>query len=197
MRNRLTILLAQDALLAATTAMYRSPLLRTATDWLHTYPHERVDRLKLGGIHRAQPFSHEFEKGRYHEYMLADWALLLPEQQVEEYEYLRDRRVLLPDVVLSNSGDEGGDGGDAGDGLGDSGGVDAGWDVGWDGTVEGAVGMDYGVEDGWDGDYPDGYGDDASDGADGGGYDGGYDGGGYDGGDGGGDGGGGDGGGGD
>ena len=75
MRNRLTVLEAHDALLAATTAMYRSRSFREATDWLHSVPHERVDRFKLGGIHRAQPFSHEFEKGRYHEYMLADWAL--------------------------------------------------------------------------------------------------------------------------
>ena len=75
MRNRLTVLLAHDALLAATTAMYRSKLFRSATDWLHSVPHERVDRFKLGGIHRAQPFSHEFEKGRYHECILADWAL--------------------------------------------------------------------------------------------------------------------------
>ncbi|KAI4252164.1 MAG: hypothetical protein L6R42_008087 [Xanthoria sp. 1 TBL-2021] len=205
MRNRLTVLLAHDALLAATSAMYRSTLLRTATDWLHTHPHERVDRLKLGGIHRAQPFSHEFDKGRYHEYMLADWALLLKEQQIERYEYLRRRRVLLPDVVLTRGGDidlsfrgkRGNDytgGQDGVDGVGND-------YVGWMGNELGdAIDLDYGIEDGWDGDYPDGYGDDPSDGTHGEGFAGGLDVGfdGDDGGDGGGgDGGGGDGGGGD
>lgn len=176
MRNRLTVLLAQDSLLAATSAMYRSKLLRTATDWLHSYPQERVDRLKLGGIHRAQPFSHEFEKGRYHEYMLADWALLVKEQQIERYEYLRDRRVLLSDIVLTRSGDEDGDGGDGdGGGGGDGGGAanDDGDNIGCAGWMGDDLGdansLDYGIEDGWDGDYPDGYEDDPSDAIDGGG----------------------------
>ncbi|KAI4193641.1 MAG: hypothetical protein LQ346_003857, partial [Caloplaca aetnensis] len=121
--------------------MYRSTLLRNATAWLHSYPHERVDRLKLGGIHRAQPFSHEFEKGRYHEYMLADWALLLEEQQVERYEYLRDRRVLLPDVILRSRGEpEGGSGGDGSNEAADGGvDVDGGYDGG-DGNGDGGGG---------------------------------------------------------
>lgn len=53
MRNRLTVLLAQDTLLGGTSAMYQSALLRSATEWLHSSPHERVDRVKLGGIHRV------------------------------------------------------------------------------------------------------------------------------------------------
>ncbi|KAL8749488.1 MAG: hypothetical protein Q9184_006791 [Pyrenodesmia sp. 2 TL-2023] len=44
------------------------------------------------------------EKGRYHEYVLADWALLREEQQVKRYEHLRDRRALLPEVVLPSRG---------------------------------------------------------------------------------------------
>ena len=193
MRNRLTVLLAQDVLLAATSAMYRSSLLRTATAWLHTSPLERVDRLKLGGIHRAQPFSHEFEKGRHHEYMLADWALLLEEQQVERYEYLRGRRVLLRDVDLATGGNEGKQDGGGGNEAGDQGGV------GWMGDdLANASNPDCGVEEGWDGDYPDGYEDDPNHGIDMGGFSGelndGMDG--DDGGDGGGGGGGGDGGGG-
>ncbi|KAI4250714.1 MAG: hypothetical protein L6R42_008658 [Xanthoria sp. 1 TBL-2021] len=173
MRNRLTVLLAHDALLAATSAMYRSTLLRTATGWLHTHPHERVDRLKLGGIHRAQPFSHEFDKGRYHEYMLADWALLLKEQQIEQYEYLRRRRVFLPDVVLTKGGDDctnGEDGDDgAGNGYAGNGYAGDGY-AGWMGDELGdANNLDYGIKDGWDGDYPDGYGDDPRGGIHGGG----------------------------
>ncbi|KAL9127006.1 MAG: hypothetical protein Q9217_004041 [Psora testacea] len=121
MRNRLTVLLARNALLAATTAMYRSALLRTATYWLYIYPHER-------------PWN---EKARYHEYMLADSALLLEETQVEveRYGYLRERRILLPDVVLTTpGGDGGGDGGGRDNGMRDLGSVDVSGHAGRVGT---------------------------------------------------------------
>lgn len=103
--NRITVLLAQDALLTAARAMAESKAFRRATAWM-SRQHDgdpRDDRLRLGGIHRAQPFSHHYEEGRYHDYFVADWAHLCHEDQVAEYEALRDGRRLLPDVQAAGT----------------------------------------------------------------------------------------------
>jgi hypothetical protein len=123
-RNRLTLLLANSALLSAAAAMYSSSTFRNATIWLHTQPDPKLDRLKLGGIHRAQPFSHHFEKGAYHHYFTADWAHLRPEQQIAAYETLRDGRMRQADVGEGKSSDHGGGGCDA---MFTCDGVDGGW----------------------------------------------------------------------
>src|SRR5213079_2057893 len=88
MQNRLTVLLAQDVLLTAATAMAKTPAFCKATAWLHTQQDPKKDRLKLGGIHRAQPFSHCFEQGKYHHYFIAEWAHLKREHQIAAYELL-------------------------------------------------------------------------------------------------------------
>jgi hypothetical protein len=97
MRNRLTILTAQSSLIRAAAAMARNPTFRASTSWLHKQTDPHLDRLKLGGIHRAQPFSHSFEHGVYHQYFIADWAHLRYEDQVAAYQRLRDGRVKMPD----------------------------------------------------------------------------------------------------
>jgi uncharacterized membrane protein YgcG len=99
MRNRLTILLAQEALTSAAVAMAKIPAFKKATAWLHMPEEPGVDRLKLGGIHRAQPFSHFFDQGKYHHYFIAEWAHLNRKDQVAAYELLRDGRVKQPDVL--------------------------------------------------------------------------------------------------
>ncbi|KAK3326732.1 hypothetical protein B0H66DRAFT_449385, partial [Apodospora peruviana] len=98
MRNRLSILRGQDALLAGAATMARSKLFRQAVSWMSLCDDPRVDRFKLGGIHRAQPFSHHYEEGKYHEYFVADWAHLCRDDQVKEYEAIRDARRELPDI---------------------------------------------------------------------------------------------------
>ncbi|KAK2768344.1 hypothetical protein FQN54_000198 [Arachnomyces sp. PD_36] len=97
MRNRLTVLTAQSTLIRAAAAMVQNPTLRATTSWLHKQNDPHLDRLKLGGIHRAQPFSHSFDHGVYHQYFIADWAHLKYEDQLSEYELLRDERMKMPD----------------------------------------------------------------------------------------------------
>ncbi|KAL2166139.1 hypothetical protein VTG60DRAFT_3255 [Thermothelomyces hinnuleus] len=84
MRNRLTVLAAVTALSRAATAMaVATPGFAKATAWLHQKngglrgSHPGLARVKLGGIHRAQPFSHYFEAGTHSHYFLAEWALPL------------------------------------------------------------------------------------------------------------------------
>ncbi|KAK4171642.1 hypothetical protein QBC36DRAFT_305127 [Triangularia setosa] len=111
-KNRLTLLLGQDTLLCAAAAMARCASFRQSTLWLHKHTDERTDRLKLGGIHRAQPFSHHFEKGAYHQYFVAGWAHLSRRLKLGEYERLRDWKATRHDVGSSDtdSGDGGGGG---------------------------------------------------------------------------------------
>ncbi|KAL6400975.1 hypothetical protein AUP68_16695 [Ilyonectria robusta] len=94
-RNRLTVLLAQDTLLTAASAMAKCSIVRNATDWIHRQPNEHKDRFKLGGIHRAQPFSHHFEKGAYHQFYVAEWTSLTLDKRIKAYEDLRDERAAL------------------------------------------------------------------------------------------------------
>jgi hypothetical protein len=112
MRNRLTVLAAATILARTAAAMAATPKFAQATAWLHDdgksgsgpgpglrqeYP--ALTRVKLGGIHRAQPFSHYFDSGTYSHYFLAEWALRPRREQIAAYEELRDGRVKLPDVV--------------------------------------------------------------------------------------------------
>ncbi|KAG8672287.1 hypothetical protein FPOAC2_05665 [Fusarium poae] len=97
-KNRLTILLGQDTLLATAVAMSNNPQFRASTNWLHGDSDKTMDRLKLGGIHRAQPFSHHFEKGAYHRYFVADWSLYTLPLRISEYEKLREWRASKIDI---------------------------------------------------------------------------------------------------
>jgi hypothetical protein len=115
--NRLTVLLAQDALLRAAKAMALSPRFRESTLWLHQQDDPKQDRLKLGGILRAQPFSHHFEKGEYHLYFVAAWSHLARAKQIKEYERLRDWKATRRDVN-STAGDVKGSDGGCGGGCG-------------------------------------------------------------------------------
>lgn len=58
-------------------------------------------RVKLGRIHRAQPFSHYFEAGKYSHYFLAQWAVSPRNEQIEEYEFLRYGHAEQADVGVS------------------------------------------------------------------------------------------------
>lgn len=93
--NRLTILLAQDALVTVAKALSQLPSFRNACVWLQNQQNPWFDRLKLGGIHRAQPFSHHFELGSA--CTVAPWIHLKFGQQQQIYEYIRDLRMNTPD----------------------------------------------------------------------------------------------------
>jgi len=108
MKNRLTILLAQDVLLTAAVAMVQSAQFQQSVRWLWEQPDAKLDRLKLGGIHRAQPFSHHFEKGAYHHYFIARWAYLEYDLQVAAYEKMRDSRSKKSDIGDKNDSGCGG-----------------------------------------------------------------------------------------
>ncbi|KAG7285970.1 hypothetical protein NEMBOFW57_008266 [Staphylotrichum longicolle] len=144
MANRLGVLQVQDALIAGAKAMASSAGFQKETAWLAVNGDRRLDRLKLGGIHRAQPFSHQWEEGRYHEYFIADWAHLELGDKVSEYERQRELRMALPDVKVGSGGEGGGDeGSDWGD--------DGYWTD--DFAFWAFAYFDPYYEDGWDGSY--------------------------------------------
>lgn len=94
--NRLTVLLAQDALVTVAKALSELPSFRNACAWLQNQQDPWFDRLKLGGIHRAQPFSHHFELRSA--CTVAPWIHLKFGQQQRIYEYIRDLRMNAPDL---------------------------------------------------------------------------------------------------
>ncbi|KAL4927873.1 uncharacterized protein BDV17DRAFT_282326 [Aspergillus undulatus] len=99
MHNRLLTLTAHSKLTLVAAALSLNSEFRTATAWLHTHPDPAMDRLKLGGIHRAQPFSHAYDhRGRYKHFFSASWVHRPLSDRIAEYELLRDGRVKLPDV---------------------------------------------------------------------------------------------------
>lgn len=99
MGNRLKVLAAASLLARAAAGMVRSKRFRDETEWLSPMSDMPLNeepglvRVKLGGIHRAQPFSHYFEAGRYFVYFQAEWAIRNRPQQITEYEALRDERM--------------------------------------------------------------------------------------------------------
>jgi hypothetical protein len=98
MRNRLDVLSALKALTIVTVSMAKTTSFRTSCRWnrerraLTPDTATRLDRIKLSGIYRAQPYSHSFEQTKYHDCTLAAWALLSRQDQIKEYEKLRDYR---------------------------------------------------------------------------------------------------------
>ena len=98
-RNRLLVLNAQEKLIRGAVAMARNGTFQQRISWLHEQGDAATDRLKLGGIHRAQPFSHVYDHhGQYKHYFIASWAVLTHDQRVAQYEMLRDGRARLPDL---------------------------------------------------------------------------------------------------
>ena len=94
MENRLTLLLAQDVLIQGAFAIRKH--LKGSCGWLAKSA--KFDRLRLGGIHRAQPLSHHYERGRFQEAYVTPWVHLKRPDQIKIYESIRDRRAKLPDM---------------------------------------------------------------------------------------------------
>ncbi|KKK12544.1 hypothetical protein AOCH_000051 [Aspergillus ochraceoroseus] len=103
-KSRYHILTASSVLNRVATAMAQSPRFCKTTAWLH-HSHKglrRIDpsltRAKLGGIHRAQPFSHYFEAGTSDYFFIAQWAMMERQEQREYYETFRNARMQLTGV---------------------------------------------------------------------------------------------------
>lgn len=158
MRNRLILLTAQDVLTQGAVAMAQNAAFRASTRWLHSPERDKdkdqeaqaaLARLKLGGIHRAQPYSHYFEQGTYHHFFIAEWAHLKRQDQVKAYELIRDGRARKKDLVYQENrfdGDDGDDGADCGGG---------GFDGGFGGDEGDEGGGGDGVGSAADGDFAD------------------------------------------
>ncbi|KAH1356688.1 hypothetical protein KXX33_007157 [Aspergillus fumigatus] len=89
--NRLTLLTALDTLSAGATAMSQSLPFQSATQWLHLQLDPSTDRIKLGGINRAQPYSHALERRTHDDFFVAKWVSddRLP---IQTYEDMREKR---------------------------------------------------------------------------------------------------------
>jgi hypothetical protein len=102
--NRFKIFLAQDALNRGAVAMTKTQSLIESSKWLSCTENPQFDRLKLGGIHRAQPFSHHFEHGQFTHFphhTLAPWVHLPLDHRQKAYQDLRDLRKTLAEVPAS------------------------------------------------------------------------------------------------
>ncbi|KAK2804587.1 hypothetical protein FQN51_001788 [Onygenales sp. PD_10] len=99
MRNRLTVLSAHDALIRAAAAMNQHKAFQETTAWIHEqHENPQLDQLKLGGIHRAQPYG---QRGSYQEYFIAKWAINLSrKKKIQMYERRRDRQMERTDVDI-------------------------------------------------------------------------------------------------
>lgn len=102
--NRLAILHAQSVLCRAAAAMASSPALQAATAWMHSGSalarEPSLARIRMGGIHRAQPMSHYFEKGANELYFLAAWAPM--RNRSAEYRAARKERVAASDLPANS-----------------------------------------------------------------------------------------------
>ncbi|KAJ0426877.1 hypothetical protein BJY00DRAFT_306870 [Aspergillus carlsbadensis] len=102
-KSRYSILAASSALNQVAAAMAQSQTFRKMTTWLHTdsqllKANPALARVKLGGIHRAQPFSHSLEPADRAHYFLAGSATLTREEQIVEYENARNTRMRVADI---------------------------------------------------------------------------------------------------
>lgn len=103
MQNRLMLLKAEDALTTSALAMARSVEFQRATKWIWDRNDPHIDRVKLGGIHRAQPWSRFIHRGVYHNFLVASWSHLGFEDQKLKYEELRNFRMEMLDVGVRSS----------------------------------------------------------------------------------------------
>ncbi|PKS05019.1 hypothetical protein jhhlp_008385 [Lomentospora prolificans] len=102
MKNRLMILHASSVLSRVAFAMAKSPTTRASTTWLSTESallenNPTLARVRMGGIHRAQPFSHYYEKGANKLYFVADWATTL--EAHEKYLSMRHNRAKSAEIL--------------------------------------------------------------------------------------------------
>ncbi|GFF92617.1 hypothetical protein IFM53868_06905 [Aspergillus udagawae] len=88
--NRLTLLAALDSLSAGATAMSQSQQFKL---WLQPQSSPSADRIKLGGINRAQPCSHALEHRTHDDLFVARWASNY-QSSIKIYETMRDKRYL-------------------------------------------------------------------------------------------------------
>ncbi|KAJ3546271.1 hypothetical protein NM208_g1638 [Fusarium decemcellulare] len=141
-KNRLNLLMGQYSLLTGATAMAKCYSLRTAVSWIENEKADvYIDRIKLGGIVRAQPFSHHFENNEYYQYYVAEWTSLKLSDRIEQYEKQRDWRAQLggglQGLLRLTSRKKGtrwyvrGDGGGGGEGGSGEGGSGEGGSGGW------------------------------------------------------------------
>ncbi|KAL1624370.1 hypothetical protein SLS56_007839 [Neofusicoccum ribis] len=100
-RTRLTLLKAEEYLTAGAAAMASKHSIRQAMQGPLESREPQEDRWRLGGIHRAQPWSHCYEGGEYRIHFIAEWAHLGAEEQVARYELLRDYRREMPDMGVA------------------------------------------------------------------------------------------------
>ncbi|KAL3707712.1 hypothetical protein TMatcc_005693 [Talaromyces marneffei ATCC 18224] len=111
MRNRLNVLSASAILCRAAAAMAKTEIFRSATAWLSPSSNPGSElrsldpslaRVKLGGIHRAQPFSHLLfdDKIYYSSFFMAHWGIRPLPQQIEAYEIARRKRINRADIEL-------------------------------------------------------------------------------------------------
>lgn len=106
MQNRLDVLDSLQALNAIAVAIVQATDFRKSCRWVNLSGQSNVrerdpkntkkslkrDRAKLAGIFRAQPKSHYFEQGKYHDCTIAPWGDLVREDQIMLYTTLRDFR---------------------------------------------------------------------------------------------------------
>ncbi|KAF7167027.1 hypothetical protein CNMCM5623_000501 [Aspergillus felis] len=88
--NRLTLLTALDSLSAGATAMSQSQQFQL---WLQPQSNPLSDRIKLGGINRAQPYSHALEHRTHDDFFVARWVSNYQSSK-KAYETMRDKRYL-------------------------------------------------------------------------------------------------------
>ncbi|PKX88985.1 uncharacterized protein P174DRAFT_516192 [Aspergillus novofumigatus IBT 16806] len=93
MQNRLSLLTALDTLSAGATAMSQSLHFRSTTQWLHLQSDPSTDRIKLGGINRAQPYSHALEHRTHDDFFVARWVSDY-NPTIQTYETMREKRYL-------------------------------------------------------------------------------------------------------
>ncbi|KAF9885599.1 hypothetical protein FE257_012805 [Aspergillus nanangensis] len=106
LNNRLKVLHSSSTLHHVAAAMAKSPRFCESTAWLHS-PDTSVQsvttpsttRVKMGGIHRAQPLSHYFESAHSDHFFLAPWAGQFADQQKSAYEARRNSRMQLADFT--------------------------------------------------------------------------------------------------
>lgn len=118
MRNRLTVLNASAILCRTATAMDKIIMFRSATAWLSPSSElgsrlrsldPSLARVKLGGIHRAQPYGHLLFDDKIYcsNYFMAQWGIRPRTEQIEAYELARKKRIDRADVELSKQAKEG------------------------------------------------------------------------------------------
>ncbi|CAG9979782.1 unnamed protein product [Clonostachys byssicola] len=97
-RNRMRLLLAHDALITVAKAMASSPAVLKTTHWLTFQNTPAQERVKMGSAHRAQPFSHHYNKYVAQHFFRANWIAEPYKDRVGRYKTLREERVKRREV---------------------------------------------------------------------------------------------------